>query len=616
MPLSTSTRLTSSLLPSPNLDQTNAGRVPLAVILAGAIIGASVTIVVCLISISGLVCILNVRRRKRNPTVIIAGEGGWDHINATRKKRSTTPKPLYDHVFAETENTGTETTTNNVHRASPPTREDPSATCEPRELMAYNLDIPATFKPFLPPPLVTMSRVGQHNEVDGGEPHHYDAPETTYDVPADQIASGYYVIKRGNLIEDRESFSTLSVSTIPHYDQVEIVHDDSSVMTSSLQLSTSQDLDKGLSRPHQKQHALATRTKSAPELEDDDYDHTYCEPLEPSMLQNGGLLGTNERGLPYGPIYDTPKPLKKSDCVLLVASSNVVEIRDLGIGRFGKVSLAATTGLSLRDLSLGENNNKNRSLLVAVKKLRGDANTALKEAFESEIKFMWRMRHANVVRLLGVCRSVSVKFLLMEYMENGDLCSFLQKQTLVGDSVTSLRENEVTPLILLYLVVQVASGMRYLASRKFVHRDLATRNCLVGRDFVVKISDFGMSCNLYESFYYRVHSQLSLPIRWMAFETFYGKFSVRSDVWSYGILLWEVYTLGRDEPYRAMTDEEMIIDAMRGKERVLLDKPEACPPDVYNIMQRCWVHEPLMRADFEEVYSRLFMSYVQSSKQL
>lgn len=577
------------------------------VILTGAIVGASVTIVLALVLVVGIMCCLRFHRKRRNPTITLAGEDSWEQLRASLK-RNTDPKPLYDSVFAEHK---VPVRSNCVaHKALASTQSTGSADVgHPRELLAYNHDIPSTFKPFPPPPLVTVNQT-QAREA----PHTYDTPEVLHSTTADRAVTGYYdIIKRANLHETGEEFLSSSVGTIPHYDEVEVLHDNSSVATPSLlQLSTS--LDKGASKFA---HASMWHPKKDTLHRDEGYDHTYCEPLEPSMLQNNHTLDPKERGLPYAPIYDTPKPLRNSDSVLLVSPSNIVEIRDLGVGRFGKVALAATKGLSLKDLNLGENDRKNRSLLVAIKKLRRDAGETLREAFESEIKFMWRMKHANVVRLLGVCRSAGAaqRFLVMEYMENGDLCGFLQKQTVVADTVTSLGENQVTPLILLYVAVQIASGMRYLASQRFIHRDLATRNCLVGRDFVVKISDFGMSRNLYESFYYRVHSRLSLPIRWMAFETFYGRFSVRSDVWSYGVVLWEIYTLGKREPYHGMSDEELIIDAMRGPERSLLSRPPACPANLYDIMKRCWVHEPLMRADFEEVYSRLFMSYIQLSKQ-
>ena len=347
---------------------------------------------------------------------------------------------------------------------------------------------------------------------------------------------------------------------------------------------------------------------------DKDYDQIYSEPLDPTMLQHEYELESGSiEAIPYSAIYEDPHPLHDSITPLKVTYDNIIEVRKLGTGQFGHVILARTRGLSPADLRLSETDtDPSNSILVAIKKLKLDAESCLMEAFEKEVKFMARLNHDNVVRLLGVCTSEE-SFIMMEYMENGDLNQFLQKQKLMPDTISGLQENEVTPVILLYMGVQIASGMHYLASRKFVHRDLATRNCLVGKDFVVKISDFGMSRSLYESAYYRVQGTLVLPIRWMACETFYGKFSVKSDAWAFGVTLWEIYTLGKVDPFDDMTDEEVIADAIRGPDRKIPERTEVCPQDVYDIMLRCWVHEPSMRADFGEIYSRLFMIYTRQA---
>lgn len=344
-----------------------------------------------------------------------------------------------------------------------------------------------------------------------------------------------------------------------------------------------------------------------------DYDQIYSEPLDPTMLRNEyELEGSSEVAIPYSAIYEDPQPLHET-LPLRVTRSNIVEIKGLGMGQFGNVILARTVGLSMKDLKFSEDDtDTSKSTLVAIKKLKNDADGCLMEVFEKEVKFMARLNHDNVIRLLSVC-TMGESFIMMEYMENGDLNQFLQKQTLMPDTIAGLQDNEVTPIILLYIGVQIASGMHYLGSHRFVHRDLATRNCLVGRDFIVKISDFGMSRSLYESAYYRVQGTLILPIRWMACETFYGKFSMKSDAWAFGVTLWEIYTLGKDDPYDTMTDEEVIADAIRGPDRRVVEKTSNCPQDVYDIMLRCWVHEPSMRADFGEIYSRLFMIYTRQA---
>lgn len=489
------------------------------------------------------------------------------------------------------------------------TTSQPESQPQPREVLSFSINAPHKFRPLPPPPVVT------------GLPQTWSAPQqlNKYSSPSESTdggsSSGYLpqtfvsgITKAQQ--QNREDWHNAE----PHYDRVEVVHHEQSSLTSSLQplmASTSANSDSSESYYQRPSSRPATLPRKTPDI---DYDYTYNESLEPSMLQTS-ISFDSSQALPYAPIYDTPRPLRSSERPLEISRQNVVEIRDLGFGHFGKVVLGATTGLSLKDLRLGDNDDKNCSLLVAIKKLRNDADVTLKENFQKELKFISRLKHANVVRLLGICTAADDSFLIMEYMENGDLHSFLNKQNLVADTVDSLGENNVTPLILLYISVQIASGMRYLASKKFVHRDLATRNCLVGRDFVVKISDFGMSCNLYNSLYYKVQGRLILPIRWMAYECFYGKFSVKSDIWAFGIVVWEIYTLAKNEPYCDMTDEEYITDAIKGVNRTLLAKPDICPNEIYDVMQRCWVHEPSMRADFEEIYSRLFLTYTKMSNQ-
>ena len=409
-----------------------------------------------------------------------------------------------------------------------------------------------------------------------------------------------------------------TAATSGHYDTLAMdILDGCSLVCSH---DNSRESTSSLSRPYKKSHGLVNTSSPCPTHSYSDshrrpaHDPIYCERLEPSMLQRAGPQArpAQQQGLPFAPMYATPKALRRNERPLTIPKDHISELRDLGVGQFGQVVLAGTKGLSPKDLRLGHSTERNRSLLVAIKKLRQDADEDLKKSFECEIKFMSRLKHSNVVRLLGVSDGVE-PFIVMEYMENGDLHGFLRKHKVVPDTVEHINENEVTPQILMYLAVQIANGMRYLASLRFVHRDLATRNCLVGRDFVVKVSDFGMSCSLYQSFYYLVQGRLILPIRWMAFESFYGKFSVKSDAWSYGVTMWEIFTLAQSEPYSEMSDEEVIADAIKGAGRKLLPMPPTGTKEVYDVMLRCWVHEPVIRADFEEVYSRMFLLYTRMS---
>ena len=336
------------------------------------------------------------------------------------------------------------------------------------------------------------------------------------------------------------------------------------------------------------------------------YDTVYSEPIKPSLFTSEGSdAGTMEELHPYAPIYTVPEtPLESDDNLLEVTSENIREVRLLGRGQFGQVVLAETVGLSLKDLKVSHSDANSKSILVAVKKLRPTASKSVQQAFEKECRFMGRLKDMNVTQILAVCKE-HTPFIVMEYMENGDLNQYLQRY----DSVTLISETsddrQVTTDTLLYMTTQIASAMKYLASHNFVHRDLATRNCLVGQNHLVKIADFGMSRNLYESHYYHIHGQAILPVRWMATECFYGKFSQKTDIWAFAVTVWEIFSLAKEPPLKDLSDQEIVQDAIKGENRKLLDKPEACPPEVYEIMLKCWAGEPSQRASFEELYGLL-----------
>ena len=315
---------------------------------------------------------------------------------------------------------------------------------------------------------------------------------------------------------------------------------------------------------------------------------------------------------PYSSIYTDPRPLRRSEGPLEVTHQNIREIRVLGTGQFGEVVLAGTIGISLKDLRLSDvNDDKGIAVQVAIKKLIRSPSMTVKETFEKEIKFMSRLKHDNVVRLLAIC-STGNPFIVMEYMENGDLNQYLKKfEFAFPDQPTT--ENKLSAALLLYMCLQISSGLRYLASLKFVHRDLATRNCLVGEQNIVKIADFGMSRSLYDTDYYKIRGRAMLPIRWMAYDCFYGRFSEKSDIWAFGIVMWEIFTFAKRQPYDEMTDQEVINDSIKGTNRILLSRPDTCPEEVFEVMLRCWVHETEERANFEEVYSSLASIYSYSS---
>ena len=351
--------------------------------------------------------------------------------------------------------------------------------------------------------------------------------------------------------------------------------------------------------------SIAAETCTFPSLENI-YESIYSEALQPSHFMQESEDTENINDLcPYQSIYTVPVIPTTQEKALEVTIENIQEDVILGSGNFGSVILAHTVGLSHYDLKIGKSTDKTTSVPVAVKKLKDGAGESAKKQFEKEYRFMFRLNHPNVIRLLGICMT-ETSFIMMEYMENGDLNQVLQDQYhAIVDDETIPGEGKITQQMLIHICTQIASAMDYLASNNFVHRDLATRNCLVGENFHVKVSDFGMSRNLYESHYYIIQGRAILPIRWMAAECFCGKFSAKTDVWAFGITMWEIFMLAKEEPYNEMSDRDLVQNAIRGSKRLLLSCPEGCPHNVYEIMNCCWAHEASQRATFEQLHEKL-----------
>uniref|UniRef100_A0A6I8N9E5 Epithelial discoidin domain-containing receptor 1 n=1 Tax=Ornithorhynchus anatinus TaxID=9258 RepID=A0A6I8N9E5_ORNAN len=246
--------------------------------------------------------------------------------------------------------------------------------------------------------------------------------------------------------------------------------------------------------------------------------------------------------------------------------------------------------------------------------LRSDATKNARNDFLKEVKIMSRLKDPNIIRLLGVCVQDDPLCMITDYMENGDLNQFLSAHQLEDKAVAggpgpggAAQGPTISYPMLLHVAAQIASGMRYLATLNFVHRDLATRNCLVGEHFTIKIADFGMSRNLYAGDYYRVQGRAVLPIRWMAWECILmGKFTTASDVWAFGVTLWEVLTLCRAQPFGQLTDEQVIENAgefFRDQGRqVYLSRPPTCPLALYELILRCWSREPEERPLFPQLH--------------
>ncbi|XP_018608660.2 discoidin domain-containing receptor 2-like [Scleropages formosus] len=283
----------------------------------------------------------------------------------------------------------------------------------------------------------------------------------------------------------------------------------------------------------------------------------------------------------------------------------------LGEGQFGEVHLCEAEGMQEfmdKDFSFDVSNNQ--PVLVAVKMLREDANKNARTDFLKEIKIMSRLKDPNIVRLLGVCVCSDPLCMITEYMENGDLNQFLSRHEPEGQIALACNAPTVSYSNLHHMATQIASGMKYLSSLNFVHRDLATRNCLVGKDYTIKIADFGMSRNLYSGDYYRIQGRAVLPIRWMAWESILlGKFTTASDVWAFGVTLWETFTLCKEQPYSQLSDEQVIENTgefFRDQQRqIYLPQPACCPDPIYKLMLSCWQRNTNERPSFQEIHQTL-----------
>lgn len=276
--------------------------------------------------------------------------------------------------------------------------------------------------------------------------------------------------------------------------------------------------------------------------------------------------------------------------------SKLIMGESLGEGAFGKVVKAEVQGINRPDLTT----------TVAVKMLKEGHTDAELMDLVSEMEMMKMIgTHINIINLLGCCTQDGPLYVVVEYAAHGNLRDYLRNkrpssgyERAIGQETNALTERD-----LVSFSYQVARGMEYLASKKCIHRDLAARNVLVSKDGIMKIADFGLARDIHSQDYYRKTSEGRLPVKWMAPEAlFHRVYTSQSDVWAFGILLWEIMTLG-GTPYPSVPSVEKLFQLLREGHR--MEKPSNCSLEIYTIMRECWRYQPTQRPTFKELVEDL-----------
>nr|XP_002733964.1 PREDICTED: tyrosine-protein kinase ABL1 [Saccoglossus kowalevskii] len=240
---------------------------------------------------------------------------------------------------------------------------------------------------------------------------------------------------------------------------------------------------------------------------------------------------------------------------------------------------------------------KKHNKTIAVKTLKEE--TMQVEEFLKEASVMKEIKHPNLVQLLGVCTREPPFYIITEFMPHGNLLDYLRENN----------EETLSAVTLMYMATQVASAMAYLEEKNFIHRDLAARNCLIGENHSVKVADFGLA-RLMTGDTYTAQAGAKFPIKWTAPESLaYNKFSIKSDVWAFGVLLWEIATYGMS-PYPGV-ELTQVYEMLEKSYR--MERPNGCPAEVYKLMKKCWKWNSSERPTFDEIHDDLNTMFQNSS---
>ncbi|XP_041041979.1 tyrosine-protein kinase receptor Tie-2 isoform X4 [Carcharodon carcharias] len=299
---------------------------------------------------------------------------------------------------------------------------------------------------------------------------------------------------------------------------------------------------------------------------------------EPIIQFNSGTLTLTRK----------PKPQLRMPIVYPVLHWDDIKFEDIiGEGNFGQV-------LKARIKKDGHKMN------AAIKRMKEYASKDDHRDFAGELEVLCRLgHHPNIINLLGACEHRGYLYVAIEFAPHGNLLDFLRNSRVLDtDPAYAIAHGTASTLSsqqLLQFAADVTKGMDYLSQKQFIHRDLAARNVLVGDNYVAKIADFGLSRG---KEVYVKKTMGRLPVRWMAIESLnYSVYTTNSDVWSYGVLLWEIVSLG-GTPYCGMTCAELYEKLPLGYR---MEKPLNCVDEVYELMLQCWREKPYERPTFAQI---------------
>ncbi|XP_047558360.1 fibroblast growth factor receptor 2 isoform X9 [Lutra lutra] len=298
------------------------------------------------------------------------------------------------------------------------------------------------------------------------------------------------------------------------------------------------------------------------------------------------LAGVSEYELPEDPKWEFPR-------------DKLTLGKPLGEGCFGQVVMAEAVGI--------DKEKPKEAVTVAVKMLKDDATEKDLSDLVSEMEMMKMIgKHKNIINLLGACTQDGPLYVIVEYASKGNLREYLRARRPPGMEysydINRVPEEQMTFKDLVSCTYQLARGMEYLASQKCIHRDLAARNVLVTENNVMKIADFGLARDINNIDYYKKTTNGRLPVKWMAPEALFDRvYTHQSDVWSFGVLMWEIFTLG-GSPYPGIPVEELFKLLKDGHR---MDKPANCTSDLYMMMRDCWHAVPSQRPTFKQLVEDL-----------